>query len=190
MLNVRVENKNRSEKINNVWARILGKGVSLVFRFRHLNYIVFVFRFGYSYDMTRGTFWRNLKKSSRLSKLFSSPPFSFFVPDFTSINCIKEFGKHIVMVSGGKHNRKLVKLLDYSELVSYKYLPKMIKIPCKSISSKGSVQKRGFFFNIQGSKLSMRILRAANLPREEHLFKLLQLGPYTAMLKWFGENLT
>ena len=88
-----------------------------------------------------------------------------------------------MMVSGGKHNRKLVKLLDYSDLVSYKYLPKMIKIPCKSISSKGFVQKRGFFFNIQGSKLSMRILRAANLPREEHLFRLLQLGPYTAMLK-------
>ena len=63
------------------------------------------------------------------------------------------------MVSGRKHNRKLVKLLDYSELVSYKYLPKMIKMPCKSISSKG------FDENIESGEFASRsaLIQTASL---------------------------
>ena len=66
----------------------------------------------------------------------------------------KKFGKHSAVLSGSKHYRKLVKLLDYNELVSYKYLPKMISSLCKSISLKGSVQMKGLLFDIQVSKIT------------------------------------
>lgn len=66
----------------------------------------------------------------------------------------KKFGKHSAVLSGRKHYRKLVKLLDYNELVSYKYLPQMISSLCKSISLKGSVQMKGLLFDIQVSKIT------------------------------------